>query len=395
MDNPLTLDNLNILIGPNGAGKSNLLEMVAFLPDALKDELPTAFKMRRSVASVASVNRQFPMDLDLTWELAGSPKWTMGIDLIYRLVIEAEEQGIFVIKREILEERKPRYQTEHNPYKHLDFKKGRGAATPWTEGQADGLRPVDVNGLPEDLKSAQKLALEALSSPRVYPVLDHVRSQVLSWTFYNANDMDVRAIKREPTEIDALQKTLTPDGRNLGMALYNLIQAGAGDFEDNLQRTLRSMYTGHRGLKFPLVDSTHFELRWQLDPHPRPLKFDQRSDGTIRMLCWVVALSNPQPPALICIDEPELGIHPAWLPILAALIRDAADRTQVIISTHSPELLDEFTEQAETVIVCSQDEQGHAAFERLDRDALQEWLDRYRLGQMFRSGHPELGGWPR
>jgi predicted ATPase len=129
--------------------------------------------------------------------------------------------------------------------------------------------------------------------------------------------------------------------------------------------------------------------------HPqKSLKLHQLSDGTIRMLCWIAVLANPRPPALISIDEPELGIHPAWLPILATLIQQAAKRTQVIISTHSPELLDEFTSQADKVVVCSQNEQGYAQFERLDAEALQDWLDYYSLGKMFSSGHPELGGWP-
>jgi predicted ATPase len=113
------------------------------------------------------------------------------------------------------------------------------------------------------------------------------------------------------------------------------------------------------------------------------------------MLCWIVALTSSNPADLICIDEPELGIHPAWLPILADLIKEASTRTQVIVSTHSPELLDEFTDQAQKVVVCSENEQGRAVFERLDKEELLEWLERYRLGEMFRSGHPELGGWPK
>ncbi len=393
-DSAFALDNLNILIGANGAGKSNLLEMIAFLPDALRNGLPQTFKRRRSATSVVNIDLEFPVEMKLGWRFSGDPILTRHIDLDYHLTIEVDDRGAFSVKRETLEETQPRYSSEHTPYKHLDFAYGRGAATPWVDGRPGGLQRVDANGLTEDLKSAQKLALGALSSSKVYPVLEYVREQILSWTFYNANDMDVRAIKREPTEIDALQKTLAPDGRNLGMVLYNLLQADEGDFAENLERILRSLYSNHHLLKFPLIDSTHFELRWQFDRPRKPLNFDQVSDGTIRMLCWIAVLTNPRPPALICIDEPELGIHPAWLPILADLAREAAYQTQVIISTHSPDLLDEFTSEADKVIVCSQDEQGYATFARLDPGALQEWLEHYRLGQMFRSGHPELGGWP-
>lgn len=143
--------------------------------------------------------------------------------------------------------------------------------------------PNGLQQMPENLKSAQKLALSSLGSS-VYPVLESVREQALSWRFYNANDMNIRVIKRESTEIDALQQTLAANGRNLKMVLYNLIQSEVGHFGENLDRILHSLYNGHRLLKFPLTDSLHFELSWQFDHLRKPLKLDQVSDGTIRML---------------------------------------------------------------------------------------------------------------
>jgi predicted ATPase len=387
MTNPFEWDNLNILIGANGVGKSNLLEMIEFLPNALVGGLPETFKKRRGFASVINLDRTWPAEMELDWNLSAHSNNTGDIELKYRLIIEGDNQGRFSVNQEILEEAKPHYQSKTTPHKHLAFEYGKGVATPWE----DTAHLMDYT---ENLKSTQKLALGTLSSPHLYPVLDSVREQALSWYFYNANDMDVRAIKHESSEIDALQQILTPDGHNLKMVLYNLIQNEEGYFGENLERILQTLYNGHRSLKFPLVDSLHFELRWQFECPRKPLKLDQVSDGTIRMLCWIVVLAHPKPPALVCIDEPELGIHPAWLPILATLITEAAERTQVIISTHSSILLDEFTNQADKVVVCGLNEQGQATFERLDDQALEEWLEHYRLGKMFRCGHPELGGWP-
>jgi predicted ATPase len=341
MATPFQLDNLNILIGANGAGKSNLLEMIEFLPDALSNGLTETFKKRRGFSSVINLDRELPSEMQLEWKLSGSSHLTQGIDLKYQLIIEGDNHGRFEVTQEILNFAAPRSPNELTSYKHLDFKYGDGTVMP-----SNGAQNV-----PENLKSAQKLALGTLSSPQVYPVLESVRDQALSWRFYNANDMNVHAIKRESKEIDALQKTLAPDGCNLGMVLYNLIQSEEGDFGENLDRILRSLYNGHRSIRFPLVDSMHFELSWQFDNPRKPLKLDQMSDGTIRMLCWIAVLADPNPPALVCIDEPELGIHPAWLPILATLISEAAEHTQVIISTHSSILLDEFSLQADKVIV--------------------------------------------
>jgi predicted ATPase len=399
IETPFELSNLNILIGANGSGKSNLLEMIEFLPDALKDGLPETFKKRGGVThSVVNLDRKFPTEINLSWQLTGDEKLTQGISLRYGMSVEVDEFGRFSVKQEQLEETTPRYPNEPRPYIHLDFKAGKGVASPQPEG---GLRkleqaPSEPLGEPRDLKNSQELALSTLRDSLRYPVLGTVREQALTWSFYHANDMNVRAIKRQPAEIDALQRTLAPNGCNLTMVIYNLTQGSndGGIFIDYLDRLLGSLYSGHHSLQFPLIGSTHLELGWQMDHPPKSLKLHHLSDGTIRMLCWTAVLANPKLPALISIDEPELGIHPAWLPILAALIQQAAKRTQVIISTHSPELLDEFTSQADKVVVCSQNEQGYAQFERVEAESLQEWLDYYRLGKMFRSGHPELGGWP-
>ncbi|RKZ50750.1 MAG: hypothetical protein DRR00_14220 [Candidatus Parabeggiatoa sp. nov. 3] len=385
MAEPFEWDNLNILIGANGAGKSNLLEMIEFLPDALSGGLAETFKKRRGLTSVIDLDRALPSEMELMWELSGNALLTQG-ELKYHLIIEGDSYGRFSVNQERLDE--TGLDSSLMPEAYLDFKYGEGMAKPWKSG--NGLQKM-----PENLKSPQKLALGSLSSSQLYPVLESVREQALSWCFYNANDMNIRAIKHEVKEIDALQQFLAADGRNLKMVLYNLIQSEKGDFGENLDRILRSLYTGHRLLKFPLIDSQHFELSWQFDRPGKPLKLDQVSDGTIRMLCWIAVLAHPNPPALVCIDEPELGIHPAWLPILATLITEAAEHTQVIISTHSSILLDELTDQADKVVVCALNEVGKATFERLDAEALEEWLVHYKLGKLFRSGHPELGGWPR
>ena len=387
------IESLNVFIGPNGSGKSNLLELISFLPETMANGLHSTFKKRRSAVSVANVDKNFPQNLEITWEFPGHPDLTFGIDLTYSLNIEIDSRGSFSVVKEVLEEKSPRYPNEPRNLKHLDFEMGKGFATPWENNRPNGLQRVETTN--EDLKSAQKLALEVLRSPGNYPVLEYVRDLLNGWRFYTANDMDIRAIKNEPIEIDPLQNHLSNDGKNLVMVLYNLFQANDHTFQDSFERVLRALYAGHRGFKFPLIDSRHFELRWGLNPHSKDLTFDQVSDGTIRMLSWISILMNPNPLSLICLDEPELGIHPAWLPILADLIREAAKKTQVIITTHAPSLLDEFSENVKQVVVCGLDDFGCSQFERLDKDELEEWHKQYRLGALFQSGHPLLGGWPK
>jgi predicted ATPase len=113
------------------------------------------------------------------------------------------------------------------------------------------------------------------------------------------------------------------------------------------------------------------------------------SDGTLRYLCLLAILCDPEPPPLICIEEPELGLHPDILPKLADLLKEASERTQLIVTTHSDILVDAMTETPEAVVVCSK-ENGATKMDRLNRDDLKEWLEKYRLGQLWIEG--KIGG---
>lgn len=113
------------------------------------------------------------------------------------------------------------------------------------------------------------------------------------------------------------------------------------------------------------------------------------SDGTLRYLCLLTLLCDPTPPPLVCLEEPELGLHPDLLPGLARLLVEASERTQLIVTTHSEILVDALTDHPESVIVCEK-HQGQTEMRRLDEDELSDWLKKYRLGELWMRG--ELGG---
>jgi predicted ATPase len=121
-----------------------------------------------------------------------------------------------------------------------------------------------------------------------------------------------------------------------------------------------------------------------------PISAARWSDGMIRYLCLLAILCHPKPPSLICIDEPELGFHPDILPDLGRLIKEASERTQLIITTHSKQLVDEFSDDPAAVVVCERDFDGATRMERLDAERLKEWLERYTLGELWEKG--EIGG---
>jgi predicted ATPase len=114
------------------------------------------------------------------------------------------------------------------------------------------------------------------------------------------------------------------------------------------------------------------------------------------MLCWATILLSPELPSLLVIEEPEIGIHVSWLPILAAWIKKASEKTQVIVSTHSPDLLDYFTENLPNVLVMKQSESLSHRFclMPLTPELLKDKLDEgWQLGDLYRVGDSRIGGW--
>jgi predicted ATPase len=117
------------------------------------------------------------------------------------------------------------------------------------------------------------------------------------------------------------------------------------------------------------------------------------SDGTLKFLCLMAVLCDPNPGPLICIEEPENGLHPDALALVGDALREAAARTQLIVATHSDALVDRFTDEPENVIVCERDFDESTCFKRLSSGDLKEWLQEYTLGELWRRG--EIGGTKR
>jgi energy-coupling factor transporter ATP-binding protein EcfA2 len=126
---------------------------------------------------------------------------------------------------------------------------------------------------------------------------------------------------------------------------------------------------------------TKVRLSWRQKGSDYPMQPYHLSDGSIRFICLATALLQPVLPSTIIIDEPELGLHPAAISILAELIQDAAKRTQVIIATQSPALIDQFA--LEDIVVVNREE-GASTFTRLNERDFSTWLEEYTVGELWR-----------
>ena len=121
----------------------------------------------------------------------------------------------------------------------------------------------------------------------------------------------------------------------------------------------------------------------------RQISASRLSDGTLRYLCLLAILLHPEPPPLVAIEEPELGLHPDLLPTLSDLLVQASERSQLIVTTHSDVLVDALTDKPESIVVCEQ-HAGQTSMRRLDNAELAKWLEEYSLGDLWTSG--QLGG---
>lgn len=192
------------------------------------------------------------------------------------------------------------------------------------------------------------------------------------------------SILRAPQPADVRNNELEEDFSNLGLFLSRLGRHPKA--KTRLLTALKDLYDGIHDYQV-VVEGGTVQVFFTEGEFSMPAA--RLSDGTLRYLYLLAILCDPDPPPLICIEEPELGLHPDILPKLADLLVEASERTQLIVTTHSDVLVDAMTERPECVVVCEKHE-GSTVMKRLNRDDLSQWLEKYRLGQLWLSG--QIGG---
>ena len=209
----------------------------------------------------------------------------------------------------------------------------------------------------------------------------YVYESVSSWTVYHFHDTSSLAPMRRDQSLRDWER-LRHDASNIAPFLCNLKEGKPGSYEliRDTVRLIAPFFDDF--LLRPQQKGTDEQVRleWQQKGSDFPFQPSHLSDGTIRFICLATALSQPELPATIIIDEPELGLHPYALSMLADLIQSAAERTQVIVSTQSPTLLDYF--EPDDIVVVSR-QQGRSTFERLDSESLSEWMEDYSVGELW------------
>lgn len=376
----IPLTGLNVLIGPNGSGKSNLIEAIELL-----HATPTAF---------ANAIRDGGGAQEWLWKGGNSSgsatieALIQGVqripDLRYRLGFTATGQRTEVTD-EILEDARKTRAGALDVFFYYRFQAGnpvinvRDIAGGTTGGRSE--RHLERQSLVPD-----ESVLSQRKDPDLYPELTLVGQQFgriqafREWRFGRYFEL------RQPQPADLPSDSLLPDSRNLGLVLNEIEHSGLSqDFNKILRRFLPRYERFSTRIQGGTVQ---FYLHEQGLRAPVPAT--RLSDGTIRFMALLALLLSPNLPPLICIEEPELGLHPDAVSVLAGVLTDAAARTQLIVTTHSEVLISELTEQSESVLVCEY--RGGTVVSRIESEKLRYWLDKYRLGEIWRIG--EIGGNP-
>jgi predicted ATPase len=191
---------------------------------------------------------------------------------------------------------------------------------------------------------------------------------------------------REPCDASLPNEYLEEDGNNLGVVLDRLL--ALPPVKRELLSHLRTFYQDAADLRTS-IESGKVQTRLEERHLNAAIPLARMSDGTIRWLELLAILLNPDPPSLVCIEEPELGLHPDMVHELGKLLLLASTRMQLIVTTHSDTLIEEFGETPDVVVVCEK-EQGASRFRRLNAEQLKVWLDEYSLGTLWTKG--QLGG---
>lgn len=348
------LRDLNVIIGANGSGKSNLVQVFQMLMAMSRKGLQK-FILENGGADNFLYN---------------GPRNTPAILMEFEF-----ESGSYVGFNMTVNQRSNSYRFELIPTVDDTFivsEERKYVTTNW--------RSYGSPSLESRLEDERQ---ETSATGKGHGVGYFVYRSIANWMVYHFHDTSSTAPMRRSEIIEDNTK-LRSNGSNIAPFLLKLkTDYNALFYYQDIINAVRLVIPFFDDFRLDVQkkgEAEKVKLSWQQKGSDFPMQPYHFSDGSIRFICLATALLNPFPPSVIVIDEPELGLHPEAIRILGELIRDAAKRTQIIVATQSPLLLDQFS--IEDIVVVNRKE-GQSVFERLQRADFDEWLNNYSVGELW------------
>lgn len=392
-DVELELEPLNVLIGPNGSGKSNLVDVIALLRAAPDD---VAGFLRRNGPTGDWV-WQGPERQETAFQTAqvSAVMQPPGVSLKYQLQAVVRNDRVHS-----LDERMdhvapvPGKPGEYALTKPV-FQSSNREGTIWPI-RPGGIAPSYGDDTEKIDLLPGKSVLSVVSHPVNYPALTVTASRLADIKIYRSWSIGRDSAVRRPQPTDGPVDFLEEDFSNLALVVNEL---QGRRLQPSLDEYLQQFYESYESLRTRVYGNT-IQLAVNERGMSGSLPATRLSDGTIRFIALLAILCHPEPPPLICIEEPEIAMHPDALMLIRDLLLAASERTQLIVTTHSTELVNWFSPEPDVVVVCDSDAATGTRFHRMTREKLTDWqstykqrgneLVVYKLREMWMSG--SLGG---
>lgn len=363
------LTPLTVLVGPNGSGKSTVFDVFAFLAECFEMGLRRAWDKRGRARELRTRDAEGPIMIEIKYKEPGYPLIT------YHLAVD-ERAGAPVVVEEWLQWRRG---SRGKPFRFLEYREGKGRAVSGELPDEQDLR-VDI-----PLKSADLLAVNALGQFEEHPRVAALRDFITGWY---VSYLSAESARGQPEA--GPQERLSRTGDNLA----NVIQFLGEQHPDRLEgifETLRRRVPRVEKVLAEIMPDGRLLLQLKDAPFSDPVLARFASDGTLKMLAYLVLLYDPNPPPFIGIEEPENFLHPRLLPELAEECRNATSRTQLLVTTHSPLFVNAL--RPEEVRVLWRDEHGYTQTWRVaDIGPVVEFVKHgASLGQLWMEGHLGVG----
>lgn len=370
----LELKPLNVLIGHNGSGKSNLIESIGLIKSTPQGIVGPIRESGVADWFWKGSKPGMPASIEA---IVDPRKGGDKINLRYKLDFASVGQRFEIVDERVENEKKMPGKTE--PRYYFFYHNGQ---------------PIINVGNPDDPNNRRKLKREDVDpeksilaqrrDPENYPELTWLGDMFARIRIYRDWSFGRYTPPRLPQRTDLSTDFLEEDCRNLGLILNNL--HNKPDVKAKILDALNALYPEISDFGVSIEGGT---AQIFLHEGRFSIPATRLSDGTLRYLCLLAILCHPNPPPLICIEEPELGLHPDALAKLAELMLEASGRTQLIVTTHSDFLVDSFSNDPEMVVTFEKSGEATGAH-RLNKNELSNWLNKYSLGEMRQRGY--IGG---
>lgn len=319
-----------VFVGANGSGKTTLFSVFNFLKTAMQQNVTSALGELgggRGLREIRTRGESGDIEIEIKFRPSG-----IGKRVSYSLVI-SEKNGRPIVKRERLRYRRSSYG---QPWGFLDFTEGSGWAVTDTHNlQQEGITETDLNRENQTLKSSDILAIKALAQFEKFPAVVALGKLIENWQVFDFHIQAAKADQQTGGHAEVLDK----NGGNLAL-VTDFLYHNHRDVFDKIRHNLPSRIPGISGVEAKTMDDGRVLLRFRDDSFESPILARHISDGTMRMLAYLVLLHHPKPHPLLGVEEPENQLHPFLLAELAEEFRQYANKGgQVFVSTHSPDFL--------------------------------------------------------